>query len=70
MTRGTPGDGKDQFPLVQDYGAGDDHATANVPLLIKKLAGAMNTTDKGTTYISDMQTAITDWFTQQVLPIN
>lgn len=59
---GTPGDGKDQFPLVQDYGAGDDHATGNVPLLIKKLAVAMNTTDKGTTYISDMQNAITTWF--------
>jgi len=59
---GTPGDGKDQFALVQDYGAGDDHATANVPLLIEKLARAMNTTNKGTTYINDMQNAITSWF--------
>jgi hypothetical protein len=58
---GTPGDGKDQFALVQDYGAGDDHATANVPLLIQKLAVAMNTTGKGTTYISDMEDAITTW---------
>ncbi len=48
---GTPGDGEDQFALVEDYGAGDDHATANAPLLIEKLARAMNTTGKGTTYI-------------------
>jgi hypothetical protein len=60
---GTPGDGHDQFALVQDYGAGDDHATANAPLLIENLARAMNTTGKGTTYINDMQTAISDWFT-------
>jgi hypothetical protein len=59
---GTPGDGDDQFALVQDYGAGDDHATANAPLLIENLARAMNTTEKGTTYVDDMQTAITDWF--------
>ena len=60
---GTPGDGEDQFALVQDYGAGDDHSTTNTPLLIEKLARAMNTTGKGTTYINDMQTAISDWFT-------
>jgi hypothetical protein len=59
---GTPGDGKDQFALVQDYGAGDDHATTNVPLLIENLARAMNTTEKGTTYIDDMNTSVTDWF--------
>jgi hypothetical protein len=58
---GTPGDGQDQFALVQDYGSGDDHATSNVPLLIENLARAMNTTEKGTTYIDDMQTAITSW---------
>jgi hypothetical protein len=60
---GTPGDGQDQFTLVQDYGAGDDHAKANAPLLIENLARSMNTTGKGTTYIDDMKTAITDWFT-------
>jgi hypothetical protein len=59
---GTPGDGQDQFALVQDYGAGDDHAKANAPLLIEKLARAMKTTDKGTTYTSDMQVAVGDWF--------
>ncbi|MDH7506400.1 MAG: hypothetical protein QHH15_01240, partial [Candidatus Thermoplasmatota archaeon] len=58
---GIPGDGEDQFALVQDYGSGDDHATANVPLLIEKLARAMNTTEKGTTYIDDMQEAINNW---------
>jgi len=58
---GTPGDGKDQFALVQDYGAGDDHATGNVPPLIQKLAVAMNTTNKGTTYVNDMEDAIITW---------
>jgi hypothetical protein len=59
---GTPGDGKDNFTLVSDYGAGDDHSAANVPLLIKNLAVAMQTTSKGTTYIEDMQNAIHQWF--------
>jgi hypothetical protein len=59
---GTPGDGKDNFPLVSNYGAGDDHAAANVPLLIKNLAVDMKTTSKGTTYIDDMQNAIHQWF--------
>ena len=60
--QGTPGDGQDQYTLVQDYGSGDDHAISNVPLLIENLARAMNTTEKGTTYIDDMQTAINNWF--------
>ncbi|HWR27119.1 MAG TPA: Ig-like domain-containing protein [Candidatus Thermoplasmatota archaeon] len=60
---GTPGDGQDQFALVQDYGIGDDHTTTNVPLLIQNLARAMNTTEKGTTYVDDMHSAISDWFT-------
>jgi len=59
---GTPGDGEDNFNLVKDYGAGDDHAKANAPLLIKKLANAMLATSKGTTYITDMQNAIHQWF--------
>ncbi|UCD13636.1 MAG: hypothetical protein JSW60_08780, partial [Thermoplasmatales archaeon] len=59
---GTPGDGNDIFRLVEDYGAGDDHSAANAPLLICKLANAMKTCEKGTTYISDMQAAIDDWF--------
>jgi len=59
---GTPGDGEDQFTLVQDYGSGDDHASSNAPLLIENLARAMNTTEKGTTYIDDMEDAVTNWF--------
>lgn len=59
---GTPGDGEDTFGLVADYGAGDDHAKANAPLLIEKLAKAMQTTSKGTTYITDMQSAVQQWF--------
>jgi hypothetical protein len=58
---GYPGDGKDQFALVQDYGAGDDHSSNNTPLLIENLARDMKTTEKGTTYINDMQTAIANW---------
>jgi len=64
---GAPGDGQDHFSLVEDYGAGDDHATANAPLLIEELARAMNTTEKGTTYITDMQAAIDLWFTDTEL---
>jgi hypothetical protein len=60
---GIPGDGEDQFALIEDYGSGDDHTTANAPLLIEKLARAMNTTEKGTTYIDDMNTTITNWLT-------
>ncbi|MBN1280808.1 MAG: hypothetical protein JXA00_04080 [Candidatus Thermoplasmatota archaeon] len=59
---GYPGDGNDQFSLVGDYGAGDDHASANAPLLIEDLARAMNTTEKGTTHIGDMQTGVEGWF--------
>jgi len=59
---GTPGDGEDNFDLVKDYGAGDDHSKNNVPLLIEKLANYFKTTSKGTTYINDMQDGIDDWF--------
>jgi len=58
---GTPGDGEDNFALVEDYGVGDDHSKNNVPLLIEKLARYMLTTSKGTTYINDMQDGIDDW---------
>ena len=59
---GTPGDGDDQYSIVEDYGAGDDHAKANAPLLIEELARAMNTTAMGTTYIDDMYNGVVDWF--------
>ncbi|MCJ7571733.1 MAG: hypothetical protein MUO82_07635, partial [Candidatus Thermoplasmatota archaeon] len=45
---GQPGDGKDTFSLVKDYGAGDDHIKGNVPLLIEKLAIATKTAREGT----------------------
>ena len=59
---GTPGDGKDNLPLVGDYGAGDDHSTGNVPLLIEELARAMKTNTKGTTYVTDMNNSLGQWF--------
>ncbi|MBU0497858.1 MAG: hypothetical protein KKC68_02925, partial [Candidatus Thermoplasmatota archaeon] len=58
---GTPGDGVDTFALVEDYGAGDDHAFANVPLLIEKLAKDMKTCSLGTTKITDMEDAVNQW---------
>jgi len=59
---GQPGDGKDTFSLVKDYGAGDDHIKGNVPLLIEKLAIATKTASEGTAIINNMQNAIDDWF--------
>ena len=59
---GFPGDGEDQFLLVEKYGTGDDHSSANTPMLIENLARSMHTTEKGTTYIDDMDAAIADWF--------
>ncbi len=56
--KGTPGDGKDKFELVKDYGVGDDHSANNVPKLIEDLARRMKTNTKGTTYIDDMKDAI------------
>ncbi len=58
---GTPGDGEDQFPLVEDYGVGDDHAADNVPLLIENLAIAMETNINGNTPVNNMENAINDW---------
>lgn len=59
---GYPGDGVDDFSLVQDYGVGDDHLPTNVPYLIEDLASRMQTCEKGTTDIQDMQDAIDQWF--------
>lgn len=55
---GVPGDGKDKFDLVKDYGVGDDHLAANVPELIEDLAKRMKTNTKGTTYMDDMKDAV------------
>jgi uncharacterized repeat protein (TIGR01451 family) len=59
--KGTPGDGNDICPLVQDYGVGDDHLAANVPLLISQLASNMSTCMNGTTNVYCMQNAIAWW---------
>jgi hypothetical protein len=64
---GSPGDGVDNFSLVQDYGVGDDHSKSNVPLLIKDLATKMNTTTKGSTNITDMKNAIQTWLVNKGL---
>lgn len=37
-SNGTPGDGLDSYPLVEDYGVGDDHSPENAPLLVCDLA--------------------------------
>ncbi len=60
---GIPGDGEDEFLLVEDYGSGDDHSSDNVPLLIEKLARAMNTSGKGKTTIDNIKNAFDRWFT-------
>jgi len=64
---GLPGDGKDRFDLVRDYGVGDDHLAANVPKLIEDLAKRMKTNVKGTTYIDDMKKAIEDLLEERKL---
>jgi len=67
---GTPGDGADIFPLVQDYYASpiapgpstDDHSFNNVGELVDRLASCMKT-DAGHsgTSVSDMEKGIDDW---------
>jgi len=55
---GFPGDGEDEFPLVKDYGAGDDHIAANAPLSIEKMANALNIT---TTLFLDSNAELSFW---------
>ena len=59
---GIPGDGEDTFPLVTDYGAGDDHTADNAPLFIETMANALNITS--TFYLNDdvWKDTIDDWF--------
>jgi len=61
-SNGIPGDGLDNFPLVEDYGVGDDHKLTNVPLLICKLANLMNITTKGYGYYDDLIYGLDKWF--------
>jgi len=63
---GIPGDGEDDFPLVEKY-ADDDHSDENVPILIEQLARTINTSDKGSTTIEDMNNAIDLWLTNNNL---
>ena len=57
---GEPGDGLDEFPLVQAYNS-DDHGAENVPWLITDLASRMSTCMNGTTNVVDMEKAIDAW---------
>ncbi len=59
---GSPGDGEDIYPLVGDYGAGDDHASSNAPLAIEKMANALNITS--TVYLDNNVwiDTIDEWF--------
>ena len=59
---GTPGDGVDDFSLVEGYSSLDDHEPNNVPHLIEDLAGRMGTCSEGLTNIDSMQNAIDEWF--------
>ncbi len=51
---GARGDGYDNHSLVIDYGVGDDHDPANVPLLIKDLAVRFQTNMVGETNVTNM----------------
>jgi len=64
---GYPGDGVDQFPLVEGYAQLDDHAQENVPDLIEDLAGRMGTCANGITGPEDMQAAIDVWLEEKGL---
>jgi hypothetical protein len=43
--KGTPGDKKDSFPLVENYGGGDDHSAENVPCLVCEVANMLGVTN-------------------------
>ena len=57
---GTPGDGDNEFNLVKDYGAGDDHSFDNVPLLVEEIAVAVNNT--GLWNDPEILECFGDWF--------
>ena len=67
---GFPGDGVDDFPLVEDLFGTDDHDSANVEPLIGDLATCMNTDGGGPgtgTFIDDMEACIDQWLIIQGL---
>jgi hypothetical protein len=59
---GIPGDGEDSYPLVSDYGAGDDHMAANAPLSIERMANWLDITS--TIYLDNdvWVDTIDEWF--------
>jgi hypothetical protein len=59
---GFPGDGEDIYPLISDYGAGDDHTAANAPLSIERMANMLDITS--TIYLDDnvWVDGIDEWF--------
>lgn len=59
---GIPGDGEDNFLLVENYGASDDHSPSNVPLLVCRLANLMNISTKGYGYYEDIIYGLNKWF--------
>ncbi|UCE72890.1 MAG: fibronectin type III domain-containing protein [Methanomassiliicoccales archaeon] len=67
---GTPGDGNDDFSLVIDLGAGDDHLPDNVPLLIEDLAGRFKTNETGATNASNMVAGLNQLFIDRNLELN
>jgi hypothetical protein len=58
---GYPGDGEDIYPLVKDYGTGDDHSIENVQKLIEKIANEVQTSSLGKTYITNIESGIQSW---------
>lgn len=64
---GTPGDGIDEFPLVEDYDAGDDHSSDNVPNFIRKIANEVNITNRGLLNFDDCLIGINKWFSDNGL---
>jgi parallel beta-helix repeat protein len=58
---GFPGDMNDDHSLVEGYGALDDHARDNVPLLIEELAELFKTNETGTTNVSNMVDGLNQW---------
>jgi len=63
---GIPGDGNDEFPLVEKY-LDDDHSTNNVQYLIEDLALITNTSNRGLTTVDDLGLALDFWFTNKTI---
>lgn len=63
---GIPGDGIDSFPLVQDYGIGDDHSPENAPLLVCDMANLLGTASYNASFtFQDFDQRIQEWMTKK-----